>query len=93
VSANGVLSDARSTRFGIRDLQWVRTESAPTNYINRYQLGHQRTRGADDRHGTDPPWGLAARVSEHNLQLLHQAKAPALLYLIIVCNVSCQMWH
>ncbi len=69
------LNDVRSTRFGIRDIAWAYTEGAPTNYINRYQLvinGRPvRTIGTGLIHSGVFP----ACVSEHTLQLLHQAKA------------------
>jgi len=74
-SADGVVSDARTTRFGIRDLRWVLTEGAPAGYVNRYQLvinGRKvRTMGS----GLILPGVLPVRADAHNLQLLHQAKA------------------
>ncbi len=74
-SIDGVVSDVRTARFGIRDIRWVHTEGAPVDFINRYQLvinGRAvRTIGT----GLILPGVLPARVSEHNLQLLWQAKA------------------
>jgi hypothetical protein len=73
--ADGGLSDTRSVRFGIRNLQWVHTEGAPPDYINRYQLiinGRKvRTIGS----GLILPGVLPVQASAHNLRLLHQAKA------------------
>ncbi len=72
---DGTLSDARSVRFGIRDLQWVYTEGAPTNYINRYQLVINGRKVRTIGSGLIHPGVFPACVSAHNLQLLHQAKA------------------
>ena len=74
-TADGKISDSRSTRFGIRDLRWVHTQGAPAHYVNRYQLvinGRPvRTIGT----GLALPGVLPVRVAEHNRQLLRQAKA------------------
>ena len=75
ILADGAVSDTRSTRFGIRDIQWVHTEGAPTNYINRYQLVINGRKVRTIGTGLIHPGVLPARVSAHNLQLLHQAKA------------------
>jgi beta-mannosidase len=75
VSAEGVVSDSRSTRFGVRDIRWVHTEGAPTNYINRYQLVINGRKVRTIGTGLILPGVLPACVSEHNLRLLHQAKA------------------
>lgn len=75
VSQNGEVSDSRAVRFGIRDIQWVHTEGAPTNFINRYQLVINGRKVRTIGTGLILPGVLPVRVSDHNLQLLHQAKA------------------
>jgi len=72
-SAGGLLSDVRTARFGIRDIQWVHTEGAPTNYINRYQLVINGRKVRTIGSGLILPGVLPVRVLEHNLRLLHQA--------------------
>lgn len=71
--AGGVLSDTRTTRFGMRDIRWVHTEGAPTNYINRYQLVINGRKVRTIGSGLILPGVLPVRVLEHNLRLLHQA--------------------
>ena len=38
LTAGDAPSDSRTTRFGIRDIQWVHTEGAPANHVSKYQL-------------------------------------------------------
>jgi beta-mannosidase len=74
-SADGVVSDARTTRFGIRDLRWVHTEGAPAGYVNRYQLVINGRKVRTIGSGLILPGVLPVRAAAHNLQLMHQAKA------------------
>ena len=81
--ANGKLSDARATRFGIHDLRWVHTEGAPADFISRYQLvinGRPvRTIGS----GLIQPETLPGCGLPHELQLLRQAQAAGMNFLRI----------
>ena len=72
--ADGSVSDARTTRFGIRDIRWIHTEGAPADYISRYQLIINGRAVETIGTGLILPGVLPACVAEHNLQLLHQAK-------------------
>jgi len=81
--ANGTVSDARITRFGIRNLRWVHTEGAPADFISRYQLvinGRPvRTMGS----GLILPEILPGCGLPHELQLLRQAQAVGMNFLRI----------
>jgi len=74
LAGGGSVSDAHSTRFGIRELRWVHTEGAPTNFISRYQLvvnGRPvRTMGS----GVILPYILPGCGLPHELQMLRLAK-------------------
>ena len=67
--------DARTVRFGVRDVRWVYTEGAPADFINRFQLvinGRPvRTIGSN----LIPADLLFGRMVPRALNLLHQAKA------------------
>ena len=71
----GAAMDARTTRFGVRDVRWVHTEGAPADFISRYQLvinGRPvRTMGSN----LIPPDLLFGRMGPRTLNLLRQAKA------------------
>lgn len=71
----GPASDARSTRFGVREVQWVHTENAPADFVSRYQLvinGRPvRTMGSN----LIPPDLLFGRALPRAMHLLHRAKA------------------
>ena len=71
----GRVMDARSIRFGLRDVRWVLTEGAPNDYISRFQLvlnGRPvRTMGSC----LIPPDLLFGRSRPRSLQLLHRARA------------------
>jgi beta-mannosidase len=68
------LSDACSTRFGVRDIRWELTENAPADSVSRYQLvinGRTvRTMGSN----LIPPDLLFGRAEVRALPLLHRAK-------------------
>ncbi len=82
-AAGGERMDARSTRFGVRELRWVHTQGAPTNFVSRYQLiinGRPvRTLGA----GVILPHILPGCGLPHELQLLHHAQAAGMNFLRI----------
>lgn len=71
----GTVSDARVTRFGIRDVRWIHTEGAPADFISRYQLlvnGRPiRTIGSN----LIPLDLLFGRMGPRTLNLLRRAKA------------------
>ena len=71
----GAAIDARSTRFGVRDVRWVHTENAPANFVSRFQLVMNgrpvRTMGSN----LIPPDLLFGRAGPRSLQLLRRAKA------------------
>ena len=75
LSAGGTPSDSRTTRFGIRDLQWVHTEGAAANHISRFQLiinGRPvRMLGSN----LIPADLLFGRMHERTLNLMQHAKA------------------
>ena len=71
----GAAMDARTTRFGVRDIRWVYTEGAPADFINRFQLlvnGRAvRTIGSN----IIPTDLLFGRMTPRALNLLHLTKA------------------
>jgi beta-mannosidase len=74
-SGGGPASDARDTRFGIRDVRWMHTEGAAADFISRYQLivnGRPvRTIGSN----LIPPDLLFGRMGPRALNLIRRAKA------------------
>jgi beta-mannosidase len=73
--AGGPASDARTTRFGVRDIRWIHTEGAPADHVNRFQLvlnGRPiRTMGSN----LIPPDLLFGRMGPRSRLLLQRAKA------------------
>lgn len=71
----GKVSDARSTRFGIRTVKWEQVEGAPSDFINPYQLSLNgrpiRTMGSN----LIPPDLLFGRMNEKGLRLVQLAHA------------------
>ena len=70
----GAAFDERTTRFGVREVQWVHTQGAPKDFFSRYQLilnGRPvRTMGSC----LIPPDLLFGRCGPKSLQLLDRAR-------------------
>lgn len=73
--ADRMVMDARTTRFGIRQIRWEEVQGAPTNFVNRFRLvinGRPvRTMGSC----LVPPDLLFGRIMERGPELLRRAKA------------------
>lgn len=74
-AASGEHLDARSARFGVRDIRWEQVEGAPADFINPYQLvinGRPiRMLGSN----IIPPDLLFGRMDERGPRLIRQAHA------------------
>ncbi len=72
---SGDLLDARTTRFGLRDIRWEQVEGAPADFINPYQLvinGRQvRMLGSNIL----PPDLLFGRMNARGTRLIRLAQA------------------
>ena len=79
--ADGSTSDARQTRFGVRDLRWVHTERRPANFVSRYQLVVNGRPVHTMGSGLIYPYILPGCGLSHELQLLRQAKAAGMNFL------------
>ncbi len=69
-AANGELLDARSTRFGIREIRWEQTAGAPADFINPYQLVVNGRKIRMLGSNLLPPDLLFGRMNERGIRLI-----------------------
>lgn len=74
-ATSGEHLDARSTRFGVRDVRWEQVEGAPPDFINPYQLVINGRPARMLGSNIIPPDLLFGRMDERGPRLIRQAHA------------------